>query len=121
MTTRRPTPTARATRVSRIAPPLRGASFTIGVIAFLVYLAMTPAASGDKDGSEFTVVLATLGAAHPTGYALYTIVGHGFVRLAHALGGNLGPPRSARRDRALAPHGPVRILRRGRVHDDRSR
>ncbi len=86
MPTRRPTPIPRPARPPRIAPPLRGASFTIGVIAFLVYLSMTPAASGDKDGSEFTVVLATLGAAHPTGYALYTIMGHGFVRLAHALG-----------------------------------
>ena len=86
MTTRRPTPTSHPARPPRFAPPLRGASFFIGVVAFLVYLSMTPAASGDKDGSEFTLVLATLGAAHPTGYALYTIVGHGFVRLAHTLG-----------------------------------
>lgn len=86
MTTRRPTSVSRPARAARIAPPLRGASFAIGVIAFLVYLSMTPSASGDKDGSEFTLVLATLGAAHPTGYALYTMVGHVFVRLAHALG-----------------------------------
>ena len=72
--------------ISRIAAPVPGASLGIGTLALLAYLAMTPAASGDKDGSEFTLVLATLGAAHPTGYPLYTLAGHAFVRLAHALG-----------------------------------
>jgi Protein of unknown function (DUF2723) len=70
----------------RLAAPARGASLAAGLLAWLAYLAMTPAVSGDKDGSEFTLVLATLGAAHPTGYPLYTIAGHGFVLLAHALG-----------------------------------
>ncbi|MEO5988237.1 MAG: DUF2723 domain-containing protein [Candidatus Eisenbacteria bacterium] len=58
----------------------------VGALALLAYLSMTPAASGDKDGSEFTLVLATLGAAHPTGYALYTLVGHGVVLMVHGLG-----------------------------------
>ena len=65
---------------------MRVASLATGALACLAYLAMTPAVSGDKDGSEFTLVLATLGAAHPTGYPLYTMVGHAFVSLAHALG-----------------------------------
>jgi hypothetical protein len=71
---------------SRIAARARGASLATGLLAWLTYLALAPAVSGDKDGSEFTLVLATLGAAHPTGYPLYTIAGHAFVRLAHALG-----------------------------------
>ena len=71
---------------SRIEAPVRGASLVTGALSLLAYLTMTPAASGDKDGSEFTLVLATLGAAHPTGYPLYTLAGHAFVRLAHALG-----------------------------------
>jgi hypothetical protein len=73
-------------RAPRIVAPVPGASLLAGVLALLAYLAMTPGASGDKDGSEFTLVLATLGAAHPTGYALYTFTGHAFVLLAHALG-----------------------------------
>jgi hypothetical protein len=69
-----------------VAAPVPGASLAIGALAGLAYLAMTPAVSGDKDGSEFTLVLATLGVAHPTGYPLYTLTGHAFVLLAHALG-----------------------------------
>ncbi len=69
-----------------VTAPVRGVSLAIGALAWLAYLAMTPAVSGDRDGSEFTLVLATLGAAHPTGYPLYTIAGHAFVLLAHALG-----------------------------------
>jgi hypothetical protein len=56
------------------------------VLAWLAYLAMTPSVSGDKDGSEFTLVLATLGTAHPTGYPLYTMLGHAFAGVVHALG-----------------------------------
>ncbi|MBP7865630.1 MAG: DUF2723 domain-containing protein [Acidobacteria bacterium] len=54
--------------------------------AFLLYLAQIPAASGDKDGSEFTLVLAFAGAAHPTGYPIYTLVGHVFCSALHGLG-----------------------------------
>lgn len=86
MRQRRPASPARVLRATRASAPLRGASLLVGGLAFLTYLSMTPAASGDKDGSEFTLVLATLGAAHPTGYALYTILGHAFVVVAHALG-----------------------------------
>src|SRR5262249_55005989 len=61
-------------------------SIAAGLVALLVYLVITPHVSGDKDASEFTLVLATLGAAHPTGYPLYTLLGSLFVHIVHALG-----------------------------------
>jgi hypothetical protein len=51
-----------------------------------VSLLLAPGVPGDKDASEFTLVLARLGAAHPTGYPLYTLLGHGFVTVMHTLG-----------------------------------
>lgn len=54
--------------------------------ALALYLSQAPPVSGDKDGSELTLVLATGGAAHPTGYPLYTLAGHAFAAIAHALG-----------------------------------
>jgi hypothetical protein len=49
---------------------------------------LAPGVSSDKDGSEFTLVLATLGLSHPTGYPIYTLIGHAFVLGGHALGGS---------------------------------
>ena len=51
-----------------------------------LYLALAPAVTGNKDASEFTLTLALMGVAHPTGYPLYTLAGHGFVVLLHQLG-----------------------------------
>jgi hypothetical protein len=62
------------------------ASVAVGAVFIALYLGWAPAVSGDKDSSEFTVVLATLGLAHPTGYPLYTVLGHMFVIALHALG-----------------------------------
>ncbi len=53
---------------------------------FACYVALAPHVSGDKDASEFTLVLATGGVLHPTGYPIFTLLGHAFVVLAHALG-----------------------------------
>ncbi len=50
------------------------------------YLWLAPPVSGDKDASEFALALATGGVIHPTGYPLYTLLGHSFVRLLHGLG-----------------------------------
>ena len=61
-------------------------SFAVGAIFLALYLAWAPTASGDRDSSEFTVVLATLGLAHPTGYPIYTVLGHGFVWILHTCG-----------------------------------
>jgi transmembrane protein TMEM260 (protein O-mannosyltransferase) len=60
--------------------------FLAGLGALAAYLALTPPVSGLGDGPEFTMVLANAGAAHPTGYPLYTLGGSLFVRSLHALG-----------------------------------
>lgn len=57
-----------------------------GLAVMSLSLVLAPGVPGDKDASEFTLVLARLGAAHPTGYPLYTLLGHGFVTVMHALG-----------------------------------
>jgi hypothetical protein len=61
-------------------------SAALAAALFAVYVALAPHVSGDKDASEFTLVLATGGVLHPTGYPLYTLIGHAFVVAAHALG-----------------------------------
>jgi hypothetical protein len=61
-------------------------SFAVALLTFLVYLALVPPVSGDKDSAEFTIALALLGVAHPTGYPLFTLLGHAWVTALHALG-----------------------------------
>lgn len=61
-------------------------SLAVALVALAVYLLQCPSVSGDKDSPEFAIVLALNGAAHPTGYPLYTVLGHLFARLVHALG-----------------------------------
>jgi hypothetical protein len=61
-------------------------SAAVALAIFAVYLTQCPAVSGDKDSAEFALVLAMNGIAHPTGYPLYTLLGHIFVRLLHGLG-----------------------------------
>ena len=68
------------------APSVPWISCAVGGAFLLAYLALSPTVSGPGDSSEFTAVLATLGLAHPTGYAIYTLLGHGFVVALHALG-----------------------------------
>jgi hypothetical protein len=65
---------------------LRLASTLVALAALAVYLPLCPPVSGVGDASEFTLVLATNGVAHPTGYPLYTLFGHLFCVLLHALG-----------------------------------
>jgi hypothetical protein len=65
--------------------PRRG-SVLVALAAFAIYAFLCPPVSGMGDGSEFTLVLATGGVAHPTGYPLYTLFGHLFCVLLHALG-----------------------------------
>jgi len=81
------------------APPA-WPSLALAALAFAVYAAGTAGVSADKDSSEFTLVLATAGVAHPTGYPLYTALGHVFGLLVHALGA--GWPRAAALWSALA-------------------
>src|SRR5262245_27847397 len=68
------------------APPRARWSVALAILATALYALGTPRVSADKDSSEFTLVLATLGVAHPTGYPLYTVLGHVLGRALHALG-----------------------------------
>lgn len=82
---RRPRP-APAAHPDPSAPVPAWPSIVAGAAALALYLAWCPGVPGDKDSPEFAVVLATLGLAHPTGYPLYTLLGHAFVSAAHAAG-----------------------------------
>lgn len=79
-------PAPRAAAPDSPAAPAAWPSLAAGVVALALYLLWCPRVAGDKDSPEFTLVLATLGASHPTGYPLYTLLGHAFVRAAHAAG-----------------------------------
>jgi hypothetical protein len=79
-------PRAGDARAATATGPSQLESLGAGLIALVIYLACAPPVSGDKDAAEFTLVLALNGVAHPTGYPLFTLLGHGFVRLVHALG-----------------------------------
>jgi len=70
------------------APGDRGlpTSAIAGLVAFGAYALLCPPASGMGDSSEFALVLAAGGVAHPTGYPLYTLGGHAFVAALHTLG-----------------------------------
>lgn len=72
---------------SRIAPAL------VAVAAFAVYARLCPPVPGMGDASELTLVLATHGVAHPSGYPLYVGLGHLFASVVHALG--VGWPMAA--------------------------
>jgi hypothetical protein len=55
----------------------------VGLVLLAAYVAtLAPGLAYDGgDGQELTIVAATLGLAHPTGYPLYTWIGHLFTRL----------------------------------------
>lgn len=61
-------------------------SLLSGAVAFVIYALLAPPVSGDKDGSEFTLVLALGGIGHPTGYPVYSLMGHTWVSVLHAFG-----------------------------------
>ncbi len=82
---RRFAPPTRTVPVARSAPGA-APSLAVAAIALAGYFGSTPRFAGPGDSSELTAVLATLGLAHPTGYPLYTLVGHALVVAAHALG-----------------------------------
>ncbi len=68
------------------APAPAWASLAAGAVFLALYLVWAPTVPGGGDSGEFALALATLGLAHPTGYAFYTLLGHGFVSALHALG-----------------------------------
>ena len=82
----------RSKSASRSARPQVGdspapwTSVVVALASLALYAALAPVVPGDKDSGELTLVLATFGVAHPTGYPLYTLLGGAFVHAAHALG-----------------------------------
>src|SRR5512140_911691 len=64
----------------------RPVPFLIALISFGLYLWITPPVSGLGDGPEVTPGLSTCGLVHPTGYPVYILAGHLFVRILHGLG-----------------------------------
>ena len=48
----------------------------IGIVSFLVYVTTVAPDVGFTDSGELAAVCTTLGVAHPTGYPLYTLLGH---------------------------------------------
>ena len=61
-------------------------SLLAGLCAFVLYLAVLPATPGVGDSAELTLALALAGVTHPTGYPLYILLGHPFVKALRALG-----------------------------------
>ena len=53
----------------------------VGTAAFLLYLATAAQGPWWGDGVELTLAAWSLGVPHPTGYPLYMMLGHGFIRL----------------------------------------
>lgn len=82
--TRALTPESVARDADRVAP--WWPSLLAGALGLATCLFLAPRAVGDKDAAEFTLVLARAGVAHPSGYPLYTLLGHPFVVALHALG-----------------------------------
>ena len=52
-----------------------------GLITFIVYCFTLAPSVVHIDSGELAAVQATLGIAHPTGYPIFTIIGHAFLRL----------------------------------------
>ncbi len=71
----------------RSRPPGDGAiALLAGGVALVLGGVLAPATYGPGDSPSLTTALALAGAPHPTGYPLWTLAGHVFVRAAHALG-----------------------------------
>lgn len=81
---------SRAPESTALTPPPVIASISVAVVSLLAYLALLSPVAGGKDGGEFVLVLARLGLAHPTGYPIYTLLGHAFVTALHGAGASWG-------------------------------
>uniref|UniRef100_A0A832I566 DUF2723 domain-containing protein n=1 Tax=Eiseniibacteriota bacterium TaxID=2212470 RepID=A0A832I566_UNCEI len=79
-------PGAARTTAPGPGPATAPVSLAVGLVALAAYLWLAPPVSADRDSSEFALVLALDGIAHPTGYPLYTLFGHRFVAALHAAG-----------------------------------
>jgi hypothetical protein len=88
---RRPAGAAAATRPADARPggaasEPRAVPLLAALACLAGWLLLAPPVPGDGDSAEITVALAQAGLAHPTGYPLYTLLGHAFATLLRALG-----------------------------------
>lgn len=72
------------------AVPRHVLAWSAAAAVLLVYLATAAPGAWWGDGQELACAAWTLGIPHPTGYPLYTLLGHGFMKLA----GGLDPGRA---------------------------
>jgi len=82
----RPHPAAHAVPATPAAPAPRAWSLALAVALLAAYAVLLLRVTADEDAAELTLALVTNGVAHPPGYALWTLAGHGVVALARALG-----------------------------------
>ena len=61
-------------------------SAVLAAAMLILYLLLAPHFTADEDAAEITMGLATGGVLHPSGYPLFTLLGHGFVSLVRMLG-----------------------------------
>jgi hypothetical protein len=79
-------PAAPPAEVAARRSPPAWPSLALAALAFVGYAAGAGTVSAGEDSSQFTLVLACLGVAHPTGYPPHALLGHVFVRAMQALG-----------------------------------
>jgi len=104
----RPRPAALADAVAARRSPPAWPSLALAALAFAGYAAAAGTVSADRNSSEFSLVLATLGVAHPTGFPLYTWLGAVFVGALRTLG--VGGPQAAALWSAFAGAAAVGLL-----------
>lgn len=68
-------------------------TFATALAIFMVYLSTAAPGAWWGDGLELACAAKTLGIAHPTGYPLYTLLGHGVIAALDALG-SISPGRA---------------------------
>ena len=61
-------------------------SAALAAAMLVIYLLLAPHFTADEDAAEITMGLATGGVLHPSGYPLFTLLGHGFLSVLRGLG-----------------------------------
>ena len=69
-----------------LRPLERGPVLAVALGALALTALLLPPTPGMGDSAELVLALALAGIPHPTGYPIYVLGGHPFVRAAHALG-----------------------------------
>ncbi len=69
------------------------AAIGLSLAIFLVYIVTAAPSAWWGDGMELTVAATTRGIAHPTGYPVYTVLGHTLIKLVHIFSPTADPGR----------------------------